>query len=81
MRILIILICLISFINPGCKNSGDQQAGQKQKTIRIPADFPDISTALIKALPGDIIMLSPGTYTENGIIISPLNGRRTMKNH
>jgi hypothetical protein len=69
MRILIILITLIFFIEPGCKNNGDQQAVQKQTTIRVPADFPDISTAVQKAKPGDTIFLSPGTYSENGIDI------------
>jgi hypothetical protein len=69
VKFFLILISLISFVNPGCKNIGDQQAGQKQNTIRVPSDFPDISAAVRNAKPGDIIILSPGTYIENSINI------------
>ena len=64
--ILIIFSLIFAF---GCKNSTENAANQNEKTIKVPADFPDIASAVKSASPGDTIILSPGTYPENSIDI------------
>lgn len=65
--ILQILICIGYLLVHGCNSN--VSSDNKQQIIRVPSDFPDISTAVREASAGDIIILSPGTYTENGIDI------------
>jgi hypothetical protein len=67
----LILVSLVYLITPGCKNDNNSgQSGNKSRTIKVPADAPDISSAVKKAVPGDVIILSPGTYQENSIDIN-----------
>ena len=69
-KIFSALIALGFLITPGCKNDNPQgQTDGKSRTIRVPADYPDISTAVAKAASGDTLILSPGTYQENSIDI------------
>ena len=65
--ILQILICIAYLLVQGCNSN--VSSGDKQQIIRVPSDFADISTAVREASAGDIIILSPGMYTENGIDI------------
>lgn len=40
--------------------------------IRVPADYPTIQDAIDAATPGELILVGPGTYTENPIMWKPV---------
>ncbi|MEO1585529.1 MAG: choice-of-anchor Q domain-containing protein [Planctomycetota bacterium] len=40
-------------------------------TLNVPGDFPTLSSAISAAASGDEIVLAPGTYTADGIVIPP----------
>lgn len=42
---------------------------ENKKVIKVPADVPDLSSAVVQATEGTTIILSPGTYKANGIDI------------
>ncbi len=42
------------------------------KKIKVPADYRTIQKAVEAAMPGDVIDVSPGTYTENVVMNKPL---------
>ncbi|MGZ4211071.1 MAG: cupredoxin domain-containing protein, partial [Actinomycetota bacterium] len=51
------------------------------RTIRVPADQPTIQRAVDRARPGDLILVSPGTYPEAVIVVTPfLTIRGTDRN-
>ncbi|MFH2001751.1 MAG: right-handed parallel beta-helix repeat-containing protein, partial [Planctomycetota bacterium] len=54
MRFLLVILTLL--IIPAFGHSA---------TIQVPADFPTISLAINAAVNGDVILVAPGTYTEN----------------
>lgn len=65
MSIFLALLAII--VAAGCKTDISGRSGEK--TIMVPADYPDLGTAVKKASPGATILLSPGTYQENSIDI------------
>ncbi|MGZ4190757.1 MAG: plastocyanin, partial [Actinomycetota bacterium] len=51
------------------------------RTIRVPAEQPTIQRAVDRARPGDLILVSPGTYPEAVIVVTPfLTIRGTDRN-
>jgi len=46
-------------------------AAVRSATLSVPEDAPTIQGAMLKARPGDIILISCGTYLENGIHVKP----------
>ena len=49
-----------------------QLKASSPKKIKVPADYRTIQKAVEAAMPGDVIDVSPGTYTENIVINKPL---------
>jgi hypothetical protein len=68
--ILTFLIILISIThNQNCFASGYLQKKGKVNIIRVPADFSSIAQAVTHAINNDHIVIAPGIYNENEILI------------
>lgn len=58
----------VAMVATGCGDDGGDTGQSAQKanyaTIRVPADQPTIQKAVDAAKPGDLVLISPGTYKE-----------------
>ncbi|WP_405739152.1 right-handed parallel beta-helix repeat-containing protein [Streptomyces sp. NBC_01525] len=68
-----LFICLIGMLLAavGCAPSDEEDDAAKARTpqtIRVPQDAPTISTAVGRARPGDLVLVSPGVYHETARI-------------
>lgn len=64
-----ILLIILLFQIQTCFALIDKHNKEKVYIIRVPADYPSIKKAVAQARNNDKIILSPGTYIENDIII------------
>jgi len=71
MALLGSLVLLATLVACGSDKGSLADPGRAPRTVRVPQDQPTIAAAVAKAVPGDLILVSPGTYREAVVVGVP----------
>lgn len=68
-----LLCALLSLAVSGCSSGGGSSADRHPPgaVVRVPADVPSVQRAVDVAVPGDLVLVSPGVYRESVRITKP----------